>query len=87
MINIGFLFASQEYKIAQYHCYGRFLSSIRGSDSTLDSCADKDMNVFNSIYLPNGLDDPMATTVVSIRQKINHALEMLIIQSTCLAIE
>lgn len=61
------MFWLQEFKLAQFHCYGRFLSRQTGKDVRLLSVAEYDLEGFKKVYLPTGLDDPSAVNVVSMK--------------------
>lgn len=56
----------QEYKLAQFHCYGRYLAKHLQRGLTLVEVAELDAEGFYKMHLMSGLDDlALATMVVS----------------------
>ena len=56
----------QEYKLAQFHCYGRYLAKYLQRGLTLEEVAELDAEAFYKMHLISGFDDlALATMVVS----------------------
>ena len=56
----------QEYKLAQFHCYGRYLAKHVQRGLTLVEVAELDAEGFYKMHLMSGFDDlALATMVVS----------------------
>ena len=56
----------QEYKLAQFHCYGRYLAKHLQRGLTLLEVAELDAGGFYKMHLMSGFDDlALATMVVS----------------------
>lgn len=56
----------QEYKLAQFHCYGRYLAKHLQRGLTLEEVAELDAEGFYKMHLMSGFDDlALATMVVS----------------------
>lgn len=56
----------QEYKLAQFHCYGRYLAKHLQRGLTLVEVAELDAEGFYKMHLMSGFDDlALATMVVS----------------------
>ena len=56
----------QEYKLAQFHCYGRYLAKYLQRGLTLVEVAELDAEAFYKMHLISGFDDlALATMVVS----------------------
>ena len=54
----------KEYKLAQFHCYGRYLTKHVQRSLTLGEAAELDADAFCKIHLPNGFDDMASATMV-----------------------
>ena len=54
----------KEYKIAQFHCYGRYLAKHVQRNLTLSETAELDADKFYKMHLPNGLDNLASATMV-----------------------
>ena len=59
-----FVFNLQEYKLAQFHCYGRYLTKYLQRGLTLTEVAELDTEAFYKMHLPAGFDDFAFTTMV-----------------------
>ena len=54
----------KEYKLAQFHCYGRYLAKHIQRNLTLSETAELDADKFYKMHLPNGLDNLASATMV-----------------------
>ena len=54
----------KEYKLAQFHCYGRYLAKHVQRNLTLSETAELDVDKFYKMHLPNGLDNLASATMV-----------------------
>ena len=54
----------KEYKLAQFHCYGRYLTNHVQRSLTLEEAGELDSDTFYKIHLPNGFDDIVSATMV-----------------------
>lgn len=54
----------KEYKLAQFHCYGRYLAKHVQRNLTLSETAELDADKFYKMHLPNGLDNLASATMV-----------------------
>lgn len=61
---ITFFLNLKEYKLAQFHCYGRYLTKHVQRRLTLGEAAELDAESFYKIHLPNGLDNLASATMV-----------------------
>ena len=62
---VSFVFHNlKEYKLAQFHCYGRYLTKHVQRSLTLAEAAELDTDTFYKIHLPNGFDDMASATMV-----------------------
>ena len=59
-----FLRDLKEYKLAQFHCYGRYLTKHVQRSLTLGEAAELDADTFYKLHLPNGFDDMASATMV-----------------------
>ncbi|CAH3193048.1 unnamed protein product, partial [Porites evermanni] len=65
LLNTGdFLFTVKEYKLAQFHCYGRYLAKHLQRGLTLVEVAELDAEGFYKMHLMSGLDDLALATMV-----------------------
>ena len=54
----------KEHKLAQFHCYGRYLAKHVQRNLTLSETAELDVDKFYKMHLPNGLDNLASATMV-----------------------
>ena len=54
----------KEYKLAQFHCYGRYLTNHVQRSLTLEEAGELDVDTFYKIHLLNGFDDMVSATMV-----------------------
>ena len=54
----------KEYKLAQFHCYGRYLTKHIQRGLTLGEAAELDADTFYKTHLSNGFDDMNSATMV-----------------------
>ncbi|XP_027049490.1 cilia- and flagella-associated protein 54-like [Pocillopora damicornis] len=74
LLNTGdFLFFVKEYKLAQFHCYGRYLAKHVQRNLTLSETAELDADKFYKMHLPNGLDNLASATMV-LRSALGEAI-------------
>lgn len=74
----------KEYKLAQFHCYGRYLAKHVQRNLTLSETAELDADKFYKMHLPNGLDNlASATMVVSEILVYSYIIPILIKSFTC----
>lgn len=64
LIHFSFFTNLKEYKLAQFHCYGRYLTNHVQRSLTLGEAGELDADTFYKIHLPNGFSDMVSATMV-----------------------
>ena len=64
LIHFSFFPNLKEYKLAQFHCYGRYLTNHVQRHLTPGEAGELDADTFYKIHLPNGFDNMVTATMV-----------------------